>query len=62
MSTKYQKVYSIVALAMLGGQGYAQSTNEAGSGLEEVIVTAERRSESLQQTPVSIIAFSAADL
>lgn len=66
MNTKYRKLSSVVTLAMLGGQAYAQNASdpgaESGSGLEEVIVTAERRSESLQQTPISIVAFSADSL
>jgi iron complex outermembrane receptor protein len=39
-----------------------ENTRSADGGLEEVIVTAQRRSESLQDTPISIAAFTAADL
>lgn len=35
---------------------------EADAGLEEIIVTAQKREESLQKTPISIAAFTAADL
>lgn len=38
------------------------SNEEALATLEEVIVTARRREESLQETPVAVTAFSAADL
>lgn len=42
--------------ALAAGQSIAQ---EAGTGLEEVIVTAQRRTTDLQETPVSITAISA---
>ena len=35
---------------------------DAGAGIEEIVVTAQKREESLQDTPVSIAAFSAQDL
>jgi len=41
-----------IALAAMPVLGYAQT-------LEEIVVTAERRETSLQQTPISVIAFSA---
>jgi iron complex outermembrane receptor protein len=37
-------------------------SSEASSGLEEIIVTAERREERLQDTPVSVMVFSAEDI
>ena len=65
-----------VALALLtGGLASAQteaprnpapdaapSTTEASLRLEEVIVTAQKREESLQETPIAITAFTARDL
>jgi iron complex outermembrane receptor protein len=42
------------------GQPAAAAQSE--QGLEEVTVTAQRRTEDIQQVPVSIVAFSAADL
>jgi len=42
------------------GQAAAQAS--AGAQLEEVVVTARRREEVIQKTPVAITAFSAADL
>ncbi len=40
----------------------AEPSGENGGSLEEVIVTARRRSEDLQQVPISIASLSAADL
>jgi outer membrane receptor protein involved in Fe transport len=65
-----------VALALLtGGLASAQteaprnpapdaapSTTEASLRLEEVIVTAQKREESLQETPIAITAFTAHEL
>ncbi|MCG8443473.1 MAG: TonB-dependent receptor [Caulobacterales bacterium] len=47
--------------------GYAQDEESAGDvaeegGLDRIVVTARRREESLQEVPVSVAAFSAADL
>jgi iron complex outermembrane recepter protein len=55
-----------LALAISGAMasGYAFSADEANAGasapeLEEIIVTAEKRSENLQDVPISVIAVSA---
>lgn len=40
----------------------AAADGQANSGLEEIVVTAQRRSESLQKTPISILAMTGADL
>ena len=40
----------------------AQSVDTSPGGLEEIVVTAERRSESLQNVPASVVAFSGAAL
>jgi iron complex outermembrane receptor protein len=40
----------------------AQESTKHGHGLEEVVVTARKREESLQDTPVAVSAFSARDL
>lgn len=37
---------------------FAQEPATAGSGLEEVVVTAQRRSENLQETPIAVTALS----
>lgn len=39
-----------------------QNENSANSGLEEIVVTARRRSESIENVPISIAAFSGAAL
>ncbi|HEY4547351.1 MAG TPA: TonB-dependent receptor [Pedomonas sp.] len=46
------------ALLCAGGA----SAQQAAGGIEEIIVTAQRRAESLQETPISIVAFSEAML
>jgi len=40
----------------------AQPAASTGSGLEEIVVTARRREEKLQSVPITITAFTAADL
>ncbi|MEZ5573837.1 MAG: TonB-dependent receptor [Halioglobus sp.] len=40
----------------------AQTTSPSGTMLEEVIVTAEKRTESLQEVPIAITAFSEKDI
>ncbi len=55
----------VTAIALTATPGtvlLAQENETSGSALEEVIVVARRREESLMETPVSITAFSAADL
>lgn len=54
-----------VALALAAGSmpAAAQGTDQdAASGIEEIVVTARKREESLQDVPISITAFSANDL
>ncbi len=54
--------HGISALALVLAAGTAQSQTAPAAGsvmeLEEIVVTAERRSESLQDTPISILTFS----
>jgi iron complex outermembrane receptor protein len=52
---------SAAAIAMVPGHAFAQATDDSG-GLNEIIVTARRAAESVQDTPVSITAFSGEDL
>ena len=58
----------LVALIGSAGSAFAQSTAPAQAAapdsgrLDEVIVTARRRSESLQNVPVAVSAFNAARL
>lgn len=51
-----------LGLTLQSPAGYAQAPNQGGSGLEEVIVTATKRSESIQDVPVSIRALSEQEL
>src|SRR4029077_9274666 len=52
-----------VMLSVMSGAVVAQSTGQTSSGqIEEVIVTAQRRSESLQDVPLSITALSSTAL
>ncbi|NKB35569.1 MAG: TonB-dependent receptor [Gammaproteobacteria bacterium] len=46
----------------LPGMPISLSAQGATAALEEVVVTARRRQESLQETPIAVSAFSAADL
>jgi iron complex outermembrane recepter protein len=59
----------VAALALTGFSAtapmhaaYAQDTASSGTGLEEIVVTARRREEKLQSVPITITAFTAADL
>ncbi|AUW56995.1 hypothetical protein C1T17_01760 [Sphingobium sp. SCG-1] len=61
---------SAATLLICSGSAVAQTGNEAGSrpeaqpysAIEDIIVTARRRAESLQDAPVTVTAFSGADL
>jgi iron complex outermembrane receptor protein len=57
----------VTAAAIRAAPAYAQQSTAANApapsgGLEEIVVTARRRAEAEQTTPVSITAFTAADL
>lgn len=53
-------VGAAVALALLGGTSHAvaQQTERGFTGVEEIVVTARKREETIQNTPVSMTAFS----
>ena len=57
---------SALALAIAAGTGLAlpaaAQDKAQSSGLEEIVVTAQRREESLQETPISITAFTESKL
>jgi iron complex outermembrane receptor protein len=53
---------SIAALLMSTTATQALAQDQAGNGIEDIVVTAQKREESLQDTPISIAAFSAQDL
>ena len=50
---------ALAALAAVSTFGNAQETEKSEGGLEEIVVTAQKRSEPLQQTPVSVTALTA---
>ena len=64
----FQRIMSVALCASASSLGlaapaYAQAAAEAEStGLDEIIVTAQKRGENLQQTPLAISAISAAQL
>ncbi|MGV3481579.1 MAG: TonB-dependent receptor [Sphingobium sp.] len=55
---------AIAALLAMAGQASAQDTTTGAEdqGLEDIVVTAQRRSESIQDVPVAVTAFSAQEL
>ncbi|HWV13253.1 MAG TPA: TonB-dependent receptor plug domain-containing protein [Sphingobium sp.] len=53
---------SVVTLLMSSTALPALAQDQAGGAIEEIVVTAQKREESLQDTPISIAAFSARDL
>lgn len=53
----------LVALAsFVGAASAAETTDEASSSLSEIVITAQRRSESVQQVPVSVTVVSSEEL
>src|ERR1700722_6929770 len=52
----------LLALGALLGLAGAAHADIADDGIQEIVVTAQRRAENSQDVPVAISAFSAADL
>ncbi|WP_397585775.1 TonB-dependent receptor [Sphingorhabdus sp.] len=50
---------SLAATIAFAGPAVAQSAEEADAGVEEIIVTAQRKEEALSKVPVSVVAFGA---
>jgi iron complex outermembrane recepter protein len=54
---------AMLAALITSGAAYAQAPSQPAAGqLEEVVITAQRRSESLQDTPLAVSAFSSETL
>lgn len=49
----------LVAAAGLATPGYAQSAGQETASLDDIIVTAQRREQSLQEVPIAVTAFNA---
>ena len=71
MIVSYKKLFlvstSALAISLSAGGARAQTSGapvakRAGNGIEEVVVTARRRAERAQTTPISVTAFSAVSL
>src|SRR5579859_301264 len=64
------RLAAVLPLALIGGASFAQqatlaANNESpveGQGLAEIVVTAQKRSESLQSVPLSVAALGSAEL
>lgn len=56
---RYFAVSAAVASAVHAGSGWAADAADDSGALQEIVVTAQRTQTSLQQTPVSVTAFSA---
>jgi iron complex outermembrane receptor protein len=53
---------SLGSLALAAASAFQPALVRADAGLEEIVVTAQRRTERLQDVPVAITALSSADL
>lgn len=60
--TRLTLATAIAASLALSGPAWAQSSGDGGMELEEVVVTARKREENLQDIPVAITAISSEDI
>ena len=58
----HSKVFSIICKSVLVLPFLASSFATYAAELEEIVVTAQKRSESLQEVPISIQVFSEEDI
>jgi iron complex outermembrane receptor protein len=61
-ATKALLLTSVVPLAFVSTNTYAQDSDEYAGRLDEIVVTARKRTESLQEVPVAVSALSAGQL
>jgi len=61
-SSVYTTVVSLALACTASGPSWAQTATPAGDQLEDVVVTAQRRSEKLQDVPISMSAVTGATL
>jgi iron complex outermembrane receptor protein len=54
----FSAIATALALAAFAPATHAQDKPEVAGGLEDIVVTARKRAESVQETPVSMVAFS----
>jgi len=65
-------VASVIALGLAAGPAFGQAASgnnasdaapqDANTGLQDIVVTAQRKSENLQKVPISVSAFSSVDI